>query len=362
MYNLGHQAVKDKMEFVLNSDGKRFQQDLITQSWSLTKYEPPQAPFVILPSDEKPMTEQYIRNLWPERKHPLGFVRHTLQNLNAITETKDWKSRIEGRYLFESKQPCNKCDDSEDEIPIKFIIEKGKVVNIHEYKAVQTSIEPTSSSSSLRLDSQENSRDVSDDTTSHDSFIINLHKMKSEENKKRRLRKRPINKVMESIAKKRKIVVPPPEESLNDDDTSSRSTLDFIIPPPRDFEGTNNPFNPTYTSTTPLNVEEKVTVESVEKKQGRKQNKTFNSIAPNNVRIVRTIRRRLSAKDIVIGPNQEVKYKRNGKRKRHGDVEVSYFINSFKNNFVLLESAFLGHKHNYHKHNVKLGIFFAITK
>ena len=28
----------------------------------------------------------------------------------------------------------------------------------------------------------------------------------------------------------------------NSDDTSSRGTLDSFIPPPKDFEGTNNPF------------------------------------------------------------------------------------------------------------------------
>jgi hypothetical protein len=52
----------------------------------------------------------------------------------------------------------------------------------------------------------------------------------------------------------------------------------------------------------------------------RRSNGNGNKFA--EVRIVRTIKRRLSAKDILLGPNQEVKRRKISKRRKSTDVEV----------------------------------------
>lgn len=101
------------------------------------------------------------------------------------------------------------------------------------------------------------------------------------------------------------------------DDTSSRGTLDSIIPPPKDFRGRNNPF---------INDDDSKPQTSTPKNITSAMNALFgnSSVAfrpENGVRMVRTVKRRLSAKDIRIGPNMEVKRR---KLKRRSDlVEVS---------------------------------------
>lgn len=124
------------------------------------------------------------------------------------------------------------------------------------------------------------------------------------------------------------------------DDTSSRGTLDLIIPPPKDFQGFNNPFlsqitkfrddtfhnrqsnfnlKSTATSSTTSNGG---TVPNVSKPQPLPS--VFKNFQPANgqIRLVRTVKRRLSAKDIMIGPNMEVK--RRKLRRNSLNVEVSY--------------------------------------
>lgn len=120
------------------------------------------------------------------------------------------------------------------------------------------------------------------------------------------------------------------------DDTSSRGTLDAIIPPPKDFRGRNNPFldhgsssAATQTSTPKNNANG-----SGHPSLGFSGALSGNSAAAvasgsgvrpeNRVRMVRTIKRRLSAKDIHIGPNMEVK--RRKVKRRAEQIEVSVVI------------------------------------
>ncbi|RZC33046.1 Mtf2 C domain containing protein [Asbolus verrucosus] len=87
------------------------------------------------------------------------------------------------------------------------------------------------------------------------------------------------------------------------DETSSKSTLDLIIPPPKDFEGKNNPFltllrgNP----------------EDRPKKRRSKDSITLplplTAVIPGKP-LMRPTKRQLSEKDIFIGPNGEVKRRR----------------------------------------------------
>lgn len=88
------------------------------------------------------------------------------------------------------------------------------------------------------------------------------------------------------------------------DETSSKSTLDLIIPPPKDFKGQNNPFLTLFSSTI---------LDDASKKRKSKDSITLplplTAVIPGKP-IVRTMKRQLSEKDICIGPNGEVKRRR----------------------------------------------------
>lgn len=91
------------------------------------------------------------------------------------------------------------------------------------------------------------------------------------------------------------------------DENSSKSTLDWIIPPPTNFHGKNNPFHSQY----------KYNNTNGSLKKGQKKFEKFPEI-----RIVRTIKRRLSAKDISFSMTQDSKRRKFMKRRKSSDVEV----------------------------------------
>ncbi|CAB3237091.1 unnamed protein product [Arctia plantaginis] len=98
-------------------------------------------------------------------------------------------------------------------------------------------------------------------------------------------------------------------ESSGDETSVSRGTLDHIIPPLKNFQGKNNPFLMQFTYSG-----KKTFSSSAHNKQNGKQN-TFQSrfSLPINLNpmignpLIRPMKRKLSEKDIVIGPNGEVK-------------------------------------------------------
>ncbi|KAF7281995.1 hypothetical protein GWI33_003660 [Rhynchophorus ferrugineus] len=93
------------------------------------------------------------------------------------------------------------------------------------------------------------------------------------------------------------------------DETSSKSTLDLIIPPPKDFEGKNNPF---------LGLLRMTREESTKKKRGKDITLPLplKTVIPGQP-IIRTTKRQLSEKDIVIGPNGEIKRRKRFRRNRN---------------------------------------------
>lgn len=99
------------------------------------------------------------------------------------------------------------------------------------------------------------------------------------------------------------------------DETSSKSTLDQIIPPPKDFEGSNNPF---------LTLLRAAADEAPSK--SKKKNKDITLPLPLTAVIpgkplMRPMKRQLSEKDIIIGPNGQIKRKR---FRRNKNVNLSY--------------------------------------
>lgn len=104
-------------------------------------------------------------------------------------------------------------------------------------------------------------------------------------------------------------------ELINDDssdENSSKSTLDWIIPPPSNFHGRNNPFHSQYKPNRKFRASEK------NSKKG--QQMIFEK--PPKIRIVRTIKRRLSAKDIALGSSREMKRRKIMKRRKSSDIEI----------------------------------------
>ncbi|XP_063705304.1 polycomb protein Pcl [Culicoides brevitarsis] len=347
MNGLAATAIQQKFLIVLQSNENRFRQSSIdAKAWGLCQNKPPDAPFVILPNDKKAISESYISAIWADTKLPLGFVVRGMEKSSCSKS--EWYKRIQGKQ-FVASLASSRCFnefpdgrfkdhfDEDDEIPVKFIIEKDKIGNFSGCKTVET---PTTSSTphgsrassettKIATDSNENSRDAFDDT-SRDSLIV--PPKPPQNTQKRRLRKRSAPNLTGPPLKKLKTEekAPSPEDSSNDDDTSSRSTLDLIFPPPKDFQGSNNPFNPVYVpqppSVLPLSKHRDTDKDSLENKKGSgklRKIKGASKPPPENskIRIVRTIRRRLSAKDIIIGPNQEVKYKKKSKH-RNEDVEI----------------------------------------
>lgn len=329
-------ALRDDSRFRNGKECKNRQ-----RSWALRDLVPPDAPFLILPTDGKSITESYIKHIWADTKLPLNFVTGNEHEtvVNGITHSVI-RSRMNGhQYRKLSTASDYETDDSskfesDDEIPVKFIIEKDKIGKFRDCKTIEKNTSVTSSKcSGDSRDSSDRSQEDNFDDNSRDSATLPLdaptsnHLNQSENNnknkvEKRRLRKRKLAPMVD-VEQCKKQKVDEALDSSNDEDTSVRGTFDLIMPPPKDFQGTNNPFHPNYTGPklldatvgTTSGTNGALTVDKVERKNKNKLG------FPGNVRIVRTVRRQLSAKDIIIGPNQQVRRRKN--RKITGDVEVS---------------------------------------
>lgn len=137
-------------------------------------------------------------------------------------------------------------------------------------------------------------------------------------------------------------------DSSSDENSSSSSrgtSLDLIIPPPKNFLGQNNPFlivtpkkktdMPTMATSTSgskksvsFGIFDTSGLNFSSKLAALKSAGLFPKLSTSNLakaagqpRTVRTIKRRLSAKDITIGPNQEVRRRRT--RRLSANIEVS---------------------------------------
>jgi hypothetical protein len=134
------------------------------------------------------------------------------------------------------------------------------------------------------------------------------------------------------------------------DETSSKSTLDLIIPPPKNFKGFNNPFHVNYKSDFKLNIS-----------NDRLINKRNSNSKYPEVRIVRTFKRRLSAKDLLLGPNQEVKRRKTTKRRKSADIEViSEIIQPINfplpHHFPSSSSSYHHHLHHHHRTEMNVNL------
>ncbi|XP_045507280.1 uncharacterized protein LOC123703394 isoform X1 [Colias croceus] len=116
------------------------------------------------------------------------------------------------------------------------------------------------------------------------------------------------------------------EVESSGDETSSRGTLDAIIPPLKDFQGKNNPFlmQNSYSSKTPfasnMNVYNR---QNGKLSQYHSRFSLPNQLNPLFGQVVRPMKRKLSEKDIVIGPNGEVKRRKYRRPKKHLQLQLN---------------------------------------
>lgn len=99
-------------------------------------------------------------------------------------------------------------------------------------------------------------------------------------------------------------------------------TLDTIIPPPKNFSGINNPFliDTNACHDTRSSLGSTSTKTTLLKCMNNSENIVPSANLKGNVQLVRTVKRRLSANDLIIGPNMEIK--RRKLKKRLENVEV----------------------------------------
>lgn len=103
------------------------------------------------------------------------------------------------------------------------------------------------------------------------------------------------------------------------DETSSKSTLDLIIPPPKDFEGKNNPFLTLMRGNIEANTKKR-------SKDAITLPLPLTAVIPGRP-VVRPMKRQLSEKDICIGPNGEVKRRR---LRRNRSNQLSLYTNGMQ--------------------------------
>ncbi|KAM7342071.1 polycomb protein Pcl isoform 2-T3 [Cochliomyia hominivorax] len=340
------------------------------------------------------------------------FNNLKLQVLNEAPENKDFKY-LKLNSLNMEKTPTSKRklnedssshdvyefdDTSEDEIPIKHILEKVKKTKFSPRTELKLNAEPktpSSSSNSIKNTLLEK-MDVEDDNANdalsdRDPYKLTTPKVNKEQTPKKEVKnlisphKSPLgasgNKCKEesSIDEKVKIekssrkrkaftlsksyTTPHLIDTSSDENSSSSSrgtSLDLIIPPPKNFLGQNNPFriiSPKKNSmdmnastsggkksvsfgifnTTALNFSTKLAA--------LKSAGLFPKLSTSNLakaagqpRTVRTIKRRLSAKDITIGPNKEVRRRRTRRLSSNIEVISTTTINPIPTNFFPIQA------------------------
>ncbi|XP_005178487.1 polycomb protein Pcl [Musca domestica] len=263
-------------------------------------------------------------------------------------------------------------DTSDDEIPIKIILDKAKkktkslenLTEMEEQKSEHKMIPSTSTLEKLDVeDDNANDAILSINNKTEDAKATIASSPKKEESNEKPItetttarekssRKRKAFSLTKSYVEKQRLI-----DSSSDENSSSSSrctSLDLIIPPPKNFLGQNNPFrmitpkkkSPQSSSATASGSgtagRKSVSfglVNGLDFSSNLAALKTtglfpkLSSKAAGQPRTVRTIKRRLSAKDITIGPNQEVRRRRIRRQSANVEVISTTTINPIPTNY-----------------------------
>ncbi|KAI8123787.1 Polycomb protein Pcl [Lucilia cuprina] len=391
----------DKIKSTLNENsrlflsGKEIKRDV--NSFALRCLEPPEIKKMPIKSTDI-FNDDFVFNnlklkLLSDAPENIGFkflnsnCRQQIENTPTSKRKLNEDSSSHDVYEFD--------DTSDDEIPIKRILDKVKRTKLspHTEAQVARDMEPKTPCSTKKVTtvSSLEKMDVEDDNANDavpesEAYNLTTPKSKKELTPKKETKtispqKSPKSKETtttltvavdnklktEKSSRKRKAFTlsksynaPRLIDSSSDENSSSSSrgtSLDLIIPPPKNFLGQNNPFriispkkNDTSTTssgkksvsfgifnTTALNFSSKLAA--------LKSAGLFPKLSTSNLakaagqpRTVRTIKRRLSAKDITIGPNKEVRRRRTRRLSSNIEVISTTTINPIPTNFFPIQA------------------------
>ncbi|XP_061391486.1 polycomb protein Pcl [Musca vetustissima] len=309
--------------------------------------------------------------LLPEAPENLDIqFNPVLENLNQTPTSKPKTTSDENKcprdiYAFD--------DTSDDEIPIKIILDKAKKKTKstdHQEEQVEHDMKSSSSttttlgkfdveddnandaiipSSSSSIQTQKDQQNASSSPKKEQKILNEINGNSLDEKPQTSSRKRKAFSLTKSYVEKQRLI-----DSSSDENSSSSSrctSLDLIIPPPKNFLGQNNPFRQiTPKKKSPSSAQSLSSgggrksvsfglvngLDFSSKLAGLKTSGLFpklNSKAAGQPRTVRTIKRRLSAKDITIGPNQEVRRRRIRRLSANVEVISTTTINPIPTNY-----------------------------
>ncbi|XP_065368092.1 polycomb protein Pcl [Calliphora vicina] len=397
----------DKVKCTLNENveifmcGKEIKRD--ANSFALRSLEPPVVKKISIKSQDTFNDEFIFNNLKlqllngaPENSG-FKFITSNCMNIESTPTSKrklNEDSSSHDVYEFD--------DTSEDEIPIKRILDKVKKTKLSPQVEATRVVEPKTPSSLQKTSAVTTLEimNVEDDNANDalltalpvpETYAMSTPKCKKEQTPKKETKtisphKSPSGSVTkckeqtslhlgeklksEKSSRKRKAFTLSKSyagsrliDSSSDENSSSSSrgtSLDLIIPPPKNFLGQNNPFriispkknaadvNASTSSgkksvsfgifnTTALNFSSKLAA--------LKSAGLFPKLSTSNLakaagqpRTVRTIKRRLSAKDITIGPNKEVRRRRTRRLSSNIEVISTTTINPIPTNFFPIQA------------------------
>ncbi|KAH8253997.1 hypothetical protein KR032_007925 [Drosophila birchii] len=309
------QTLKDHAErFVCGREFKR-----APAFYALRHSGPPLTPKVFLQPKEE-LSDELL-----EKK--FNLVLMPAEDVESESE-KPPKRTPKDVYEFNTDEDEEALETSEDEIPIKQIIEKAKMQassnkkadEQNEVKLQKAQSEPVAATA---LDLADDNANDGDPGKLPAPIPPLLDANSSRKRKAFRLSKRYDNNRNNC------------DLSSDENSSSSRGTssLDLIIPPPANFLGRNNPFLMATPKKSALGrgvgvgatVGVTGLINSIFKLKGN---------AKEQPRMVRTIKRRLSAKDITIGPNQEVRRRRTRRLTTSIEVISTTTINPIPSHYL----------------------------
>ncbi|XP_032590701.1 polycomb protein Pcl isoform X2 [Drosophila grimshawi] len=301
--------------------------------YALRHSGPPLSPRVFLQTEEvlcdELLVDKFKLLLMPEEEQA-----EVLKTQTKTTQEGVGKNTISTKDVYEfhtdeddeeaAAEAEAEVDTSEDEIPIKQIMEKVKKQNSNKQP-------PTSNGEQQLSIMPERTPDLADDNANDGEpgklmapapprlDISSSANCKVNGSSSSNSRKRKAFRLSKRYDNSRHCDLSSDENSSSSRGTSS---LDLIIPPPANFLGRNNPF---LMATPKKSAQQRnggvggvgVTgiINSIFKLKHVKQLNGMDQLTKatggaQQPRMLRTVRRRLSAKDITIGPNQEVRRRR----------------------------------------------------
>lgn len=306
---------KEKLVNTLNVHTNRFKGRGMSNKqmeYALRRYFAPPAPQFVLPVTNAPLTEECVRDYFMDNVK----VNILPKSNDYVSDDPEMQMIMTGKGYVKASNYCHVINlDSDDDVQME--------TSINETNKTKHKSRPITPSR-FELDS---------DTDSTDG-----KKSPSAKGK----RGRPTRATNESTTPAYTTTASNNTSTVttndihwdsSDDTSSSRGTLDLIIPPPKDFHGVNNPYvsqiidktQMKITSTNGTVTSQSTPMTSVPLLGNLKLPPTKTAPVKFGMNIpagkqVRIVKRRLSARDIKIGPNQEVKRRKT--RKSTGNVEV----------------------------------------